>query len=139
MALTTWVARYFVDNGRVTEEGRRLRSFQRRPLDEPDVDLHVPHEPNGAKAAYPATHAIEAIGNSFLNDRLSLTGALTRALRETHATLLDWNRRSLPRDQAAIGITAALVSGNTVYLAQVGPSLVYLRRGSSLMRLEPTA
>lgn len=139
MALTTWVARFVVDNGRVTEEGKRLRSFQRRRLDEPDVDLHVLHEPNSDKAEELGTEALEAIGRSFLSDRLSLTGALTRALRETHATLLDWNRRSLPRDQAGVGITAALVSGSTVFLAQAGPSLVYLRRGSSLTRLEPTA
>ena len=138
MALTTWVARFVVDNGRVTEEGKRLRSFQRRRLDEPDVDLHVLHEPNGEKAEELGTQALDAIGRSFLNDRLSLTGALTRALRETHATLLDWNRRSLPRDQAGVGITAALVGGNTVYLAQAGPGLVYLRRGSTLTRLEPT-
>ena len=138
MPLETWVARFIVENGRVTEEGSRLRAFQRRRLDEPDVDLHVLHEPNGEKAEELGTQAIDAIGRSFLNDRLSLTGALTRALRETHATLLDWNRRSLPRDQVGIGITAALVGGNTVYLAQAGPSLVYLRRGSTLTRLEPT-
>ncbi len=138
MTLTTWVARFVVDNGRVTEEGKRLRSFQRRRLDEPDADLHVLHEPNGEKAEELGTQALDAIGRSFLNDRLSLTGGLTRALRETHATLLDWNRRSLPRDQVGIGITAALISGSTVYLAQAGPGLVYLRRGNSLTRLEPT-
>jgi hypothetical protein len=138
MPLNTWVARFVVDNGRVTEEGKRLRSFQRRRLDEPDVDLHVLYEPNSEKADELGTQALDAIGRSFLNDRLSLTGALTRALRETHATLLDWNRRSLPRDQAGIGTTAALVGGSTVYLAQAGPTLVYLRRGSTLTRLEPT-
>ena len=138
MPLNTWVARFVVDNGRVTEEGKRLRSFQRRRLDEPDVDLHVLHEPNSEKADELGTQALDAIGRSFLNDRLSLTGALTRALRDTHATLLDWNRRSVPRDQAGIGVTAALVGGNTVYLAQAGPTLVYLRRGSTLTRLEPT-
>jgi hypothetical protein len=138
MALTTWVARFVVDNGRVTEEGNRLRSFQRRRLDEPDVDLYVLHEPNGEKAEELGTQAIDAIGRSFLNDRLSLTGALMRALRETHATLLEWNRRSLPRDQVGVGVTAALVAGSTVYLAQAAPSLVYLRRASTLTRLEPT-
>ena len=138
MALTTWVARFVVDNGRVTEEGRRLRSFQRRRLDEPDVDLHVLHEPNGEKAEELGSQAIDAIGRFFLNDRLSLTGALTRALRETHTTLQDWNRRSLPRDQVGLGITAALVGGSTVYLAQAGPGLVYLRHGNTLTRLEPT-
>ena len=96
MALQTWVARFVVDHGRVTEEGGRLRSFQRRRLDESDVDLHILAEPQGDKGPDLASQALEAIGRLFLQDRLSLTGGLNRALRSTHATLLDWNKRSLP-------------------------------------------
>jgi hypothetical protein len=137
MALSTWVATFVVDNGRVTEEGNRLRNFHRRRLDEADVDLHVLHEPYSEKAEELGTQAIDAIGRFFLNDHLSLTGGLTRAVRETHAMLRDWNRRSISRDQVGVGITAALVGGNTVYLAQAGPTLAYLRRGNTLTRLEP--
>jgi hypothetical protein len=137
MALQTWVARFVVDHGRVTEEGGRLRSFQRRRLDESDVDLHILAEPYGDKGPDLAAQALEAIGRLFLQDRLSLTGGLNRALRSTHATLLDWNKRSLPRDQVAAGITAAIVNGSVVYLAQCGPSLAYLRRNERLERLVP--
>ena len=135
MALQTWVARFVVDHGRVTEEGGRLRSFQRRRLDESDVDLHILAEPYGDKGPDLAAQALEAIGRLFLQDRLSLTGGLTRALRSTHATLVDWNKRSLPRDQVSAGITAAIVNGTVVYLAQCGPSLAFLRRNDKLERL----
>jgi type II secretory pathway pseudopilin PulG len=138
MALQTWVARFVVDHGRVTEEGGRLRTFQRRRLDEPDVDLHILAEPQGAKGAELAAQALEAIGRLFLADRLSLTGGLSKALRSTHQTLVDWNRRSLPNEQASTGITCAVVNGPVVYLAQAGQTLVYLRRsGGRLERLEP--
>jgi hypothetical protein len=137
MALTTWVARFVVYNGRVTEEGDRLRSFQRRRLDEPDVDLYVLHDPRGNKGEELGAQAVDAIGRHFLNDHLSLTGALNRALTETNHTLLDWNRRSLPGDRVGISITAALVGDNVVYLAQAGPGAVYVRQGHRLSRLTP--
>src|SRR3990170_2846058 len=129
MALQTWVARFVVDQGRVTEEGGLLRTFQRRRLDEPDVDLHILAEPEGAKGDELGAQALDAIGRLFLQDRLSLSGGLLRALGSTNQTLLDWNRRSLPREQVSAGITAAVVSGPVVYLAQAGPSLAFLRRG----------
>src|SRR3954449_3054634 len=123
MALQTWVARFVVDHGRVTEEGGRLRTFQRRRLDEPDVDLHILAEPQGVKGEELAAQALEAIGRLFLADRLSLTGGLSKALRTTHQTLLDWTRRSLPNEQASTGIVCAVVSGPVVYLAQAGRTL----------------
>src|SRR3972149_4494254 len=97
MVLQTWVARFVVDQGRVTEEGGLLRTFQRRRLDEPDVDLHILAEPSpsaeGSRAAELGAQALDAIGRLFLQDRLSLSGGLLRALASTHQTLLDWNRR----------------------------------------------
>src|SRR3990170_1663584 len=135
MALQTWVARFVVDQGRVTEEGGLLRTFQRRRLDEPDVDLHILAEPEGVKGDELGAQALDAIGRLFLQDRLSLTGGLLRSLRSTHQTLLDWNRRSLPRDRVRAGISAAVVSGPIVYLAQAGPGVAYLRRDGALKRL----
>jgi hypothetical protein len=134
--LTTWVARFVVDNGRVTEEGGRLRTFQRRRLDEPDVDLHIIAEPEGLKGEELGAQALDAIGRLFQQDRLSLTGGLQRALAGTHQTLQEWNRRSLPRDQVSIGITAAMVNNNVVYLTQAGHGLVYVRQNGVLTRLE---
>ena len=135
--LTTWVSRFVVDHGRVTEDGGRLRTFQRRRLDEPDVDLHVIAEPEGARGEELAAQALDAIGRLFQQDKLSLTGGLQRALAETHQTLREWNRRSLPREQVGIGVTAAMVKDNLVYLTQAGPGLVYVRRSGVLVRHQP--
>lgn len=137
MTLRTWVARFVVDNGRVTEEGGRLRTFQRRRLDESDVDLHIICEPIGAKGEELGAQALDAIGRSFLADRLSVTGGMMRALVNTHQTLLDWNRRSLPGDQVTCGVSAIAVSGALVYLAQAGPGLALLHKNGVLRSLEP--
>ncbi|MGE0687093.1 MAG: hypothetical protein AB7P33_10130 [Dehalococcoidia bacterium] len=121
----------------MTEEGGLLRTFPRRRIDETDVDLHILAEPTGAKGDDLGAQAIENIGRLFLEDRLSLTGGVMRALRTTHATLLDWNRRSIPREQVTTGITAALVHGTLLYLFQAGPSLCFRGRNGRLERLLP--
>jgi hypothetical protein len=137
MPTQTWVARFMVDHGQVTEEGGRLRTFPRRRLDEPEADLHVLAEPNAPNAEEFASQALDAIGRAFVRDTLSLTGGLLRSLASTHQTLVDWNRRSVSKDQVALGVTAAVVIGPVVYLAQAGPSLVFHRKGGVLRRLVP--
>jgi hypothetical protein len=137
MPSQTWVARFVVDHGRVTEEGGLLRTFPRRRIDETDVDLHILAEPTGAKGEDLGAQAVENIGRLFLEDRLSLTGGVIRALKSTHNPLLDWNRRSIPREQVTTGITAALVSGTLLYLFQAGPGLCYRGRDGRLQRLLP--
>ncbi len=133
----TWVARFVVDHGQVTEEGGRLRTFPRRRLDEPEIDLHILAEPSGPKAEEFGAQAIEAIGRDFVKDTLSLTGGLARALRTTNQVLLDWNRRSIAKEQVSVGVTAAAVRGPTVYLAQAGPTLAFVRKSGSLTRIVP--
>lgn len=135
MPFQTWVARFVVDHGRVTEEGGLLRTFPRRRLDEPDADLHIIAEPRGEKGNDLGAQAIENVGKLFLEDRLSLTGGVMRALKATHHTLLDWNRRSIPREQVTSGFAAALVSGTLVYLFQGGPGLCFFGRDGRLQRL----
>ncbi len=137
MPSQTWVARFVVDHGQVTEEGGRLRTFQRRRLDEPEIDLHILAEPTGPKADEFGAQALEAVGRDFVKDTLSLTGGLRRALLATNQVLLDWNRRSIAREQVGVGVVAAVVRGTVVYLAQAGPTLVFARRGGRLTRLVP--
>jgi len=137
MAVQTWVARFVVDHGQVTEEGARLRSFQRRRLDEPDADLHVLVEPQGPHSDELGAQAIDAVGRLFVRDNLSLTGGLVRALKSTHQTLVDWNRRSVAKEQVGLGLSAAITRGATVYVAQVGPGLVYKKTGGRLEPLVP--
>lgn len=138
MSLQTWVARFVVDHGQVTEEGKRLRTFERRRMDEPEVDLHILGEPAGPEAEELGAQALEAIGRFFVKENLSLTGGIRRALAGTHETLLDWNRRSLANQQISLGVTALVLSGATAFLAQAGPSLAFLRRDGKLERLAPS-
>ncbi len=135
MTAQTWVARFVVDHGQVTEEGKILRTFHRRHVDEPDADLHLLAEPHGHNALDLASQALEAIGRAFARENLTLSGGLRRALAATNETLVDWNRRSLATQQASVGIAAVALRESVAYLVQAGPAVVLFHREGATRKL----
>lgn len=134
MVARTWVGRFCVADGRVDEEGPWLRSLIRqRPDDEPD-ELYVLVEPASPASAEYTAQLVEVIAQLYRKDALSLTGALTRALRAAHEHLLDWNSKSLPEHRIGAGSSCLALSGADAYLAQVGPSLAYVRKADGTLR-----
>ena len=79
---------------------------------------------------------VSRIGEEFLDAPGSLTGSLQRVLRERHAELQEWNRSSLPRDQATYGISCLIARDDAVFLAQAGPTLALLRGPDGLVPKE---
>ncbi len=134
MAAKTWVGRFCVTDGHVEEDGPWLSSLIRqRPDDEPD-ELYVLVEPASPASVPYTSQLVEVISRLYRKDALSLTGALTRSLRAAHQHLLDWNSKSLPEHRVGAGGSCLALSGTDAYLAQVGPSLAYVRRADGTMR-----
>jgi hypothetical protein len=134
MAVRTWVGRFCVADGRVEEEGPWLTSVIRdRSDDEPD-ELYVLVEPLTTGAEEFSGQLVDVIAQLYRRDPLSLTGALTRSLRAAHEHLRDWNKRSLPEHRVGAGSTCLAVRGADVYIAQVGPSIAYVRRSNGEVR-----
>lgn len=134
MVARTWVGRFCVADGRVEEEGSWLASLVRqRPDDEPD-ELYVVVEPASPASVEYTAQLVEVIAQLYRRDALSLTGALTRSLRAAHEHLLDWNAKSLPEHRIGAGSSCLAISGTDAYLAQIGPSLAYLRRANGEIR-----
>jgi hypothetical protein len=134
MVAKTWVGRFCVADGHVDEEGPWLTSLIRqRPDDEPD-ELYVLVEPASAASVELTSQLGDVIAQLYRKDPLSLTGALSRALRAAHDHLLDWNRKSLPEHRIGAGATCLAVSGSDAFIAQVGPSLAYVRAPDGIVR-----
>jgi hypothetical protein len=134
MVAKTWVGRFCVTDGHVEEDGPWLSSLIRqRPDDEPD-ELYVVVEPASAASVSYTSQLVEVVSRLYRKDALSLTGALTRSLRAAHQHLLDWNSKSLPEHHVGAGASCVALSGMDAYLAQVGPSLAYVRRADGEMR-----
>jgi serine/threonine protein phosphatase PrpC len=134
MVARTWVGRFCVADGHVQEEGPWLSSLIRQRVDDAPDELHVVVEPASPASAEYTAQLVDVIAQLYRKDALSLTGALTRALKAAHEHLLDWNAKSLPEHRIGAGASCIALSGPDAYLAQVGPSLAYVRRGDGTVR-----
>ena len=137
-----WVGRYAMVAGEVREHGPWLVE-RRRVDDEQSVRLLVLAEPVDERSAEFCHEVADAVAELFAGESLSITGGLLRALRQAHANLAEWNRRSLREHQVAVGLTCVAIRDGEATVAQAGPSTVYLSHAGALQRLstegEPSA
>jgi len=132
--MTVWVGRYAMVSGQVREHGPWLVDRVRRSEDQ-ELRVVVLAEPTDARSADFCHEVAEAVAVLFARESLSITGGLLRALRQAHANLAEWNRRSLREHRVAVGMTCAVVrDGEEVLLAQVGPGVAYVRQGDQITR-----
>lgn len=134
MTVRTWVGRFCVADGRVEEEGPWLGSLIRQRADDEADELYVLVEPATPNSTEFTSQLVDVIAQLYHRDALSLTGALTRSLRAAHEHLRDWNRKSLPEHRVGAGSSCLALRGSEAYVAQVGPSLAYVRTSSGEVR-----
>lgn len=132
--MTVWVGRYSMVSGQVREHGPWLVDRVRR-REEESLRVLVLAEPTDARSTEFCHEVAEAVAALFARESLSITGGLLRALRQAHANLAEWNRRSLREHRVAVGVTCVVVRDQEVLVAQAGPGSVYLRQGDRVTRL----
>lgn len=132
--MSTWVGRYSIVGGQVQEHGPWLVDRQRRREDE-SLRLLVLAEPTDARSAELCHEVAEAIAALFAREALSVTGGLLRALRQAHANLAEWNRRSLREHRVAVGITCVAIRDGQATIAQLGRGVVYVAGPDGTQRL----
>jgi hypothetical protein len=134
MTLRTWVGRFCVTDGRVEEDGPWLGSIVRQRPDDDADELYIIIEPANAGSEEYTAQLVDVIAQLYARDALSLTGALTRALRAAHEHLRDWNRQSLPEHRVGAGVTCLAVRRAEAYVAQAGRALAYVRTAAGDVR-----
>lgn len=125
MAVKIWVGRFAIMDGQPQEEGPFLRSFPRQRPDEEEDELYVLVEPASPQSREHCTQLAEAIGRMYRQDILSITGAVSRAVKAAHHQLHDWNERTLREHRVGAGVTCLAIRDRTAYLSQIGPSVAF--------------
>ena len=129
-----WVGRYAIVAGEVREHGPWLVERQ-CPRDDEPVRLLVLAEPVDERSSEFCHQVADAVADLFCRESLSMTGGLLRALRQAHANLAEWNRRSLREHRVAVGITCVAIREHEATVAQVGPGVVYVAGPAEPRRL----
>ncbi|MCC7163252.1 MAG: hypothetical protein IT331_12230 [Anaerolineae bacterium] len=77
---------------------------------------------------------IEVIRDTFASGRGSISFALSEALRAANAYLFEANRQVAREMRRMAGISAVVLRGNDLYVAQAGPAVVYVEANERLAR-----
>ena len=129
-----WTAQLHIAGGEASEDAPEIAYAERLDDAGRTARLYLLAEPDRPGSEQFIADLVTDVGEEFVAGSGSLTGLIQRAIRERHLDLLDWNRNSLPRDQASYGLSCLIQRGDEWFLAQIGPSLVYYREGQRLLR-----
>ena len=139
MAAENWTAQLHIVDGVASEDAPEIAYAERRDHRGRLASLFILAEPDRPGSEPFIGELVSRIGEEYLDGEGSLTGILQRVIQERHEELLDWNRTSLPRDQASYGISCLVVREGDVFLMQMGPCLAYYRRDGRLLRRRPSS
>ena len=137
MAAEPWTAQLHIVAGEASEEAPEIAYAERLDSRGLPARLYIVAEPDRPGSDQFIAQLVDRIGEDFKAHEGSLTGVLQRSLRQWHNELLDWNRSSIPRNQASYGLSCLIMRETDVFLAQIGPSLAYYRQGEQLLRRRP--
>ena len=137
MTAEIWTAQLRIVEGEASEESPEIAFAERYDRADRRAGLYILAEPARPGSERFIGEMVTRIGEDFLTTEGSVTGTLQRVLRDRHAELRDWNRRNLPKDQASYGVSCLVLRDDASFLCQLGPSLAYVRQGSTLARHEP--
>ncbi|NPV09656.1 MAG: hypothetical protein HPY83_17070 [Anaerolineae bacterium] len=96
--------------------------------------LYVLVEPLGDRAGWEGLcrEIAQAVHDEYYYSSGSVTAGLRRALERANTLLCDMNVAEARRAPRLAGISAVVIKGNDVFIAQTGPALVYVvRKGAS--------
>lgn len=122
-----WTSQLRIVSGDAVEDAPQIAFAERRDSRGRLVRLYLLAEPAAAGGEAFIDGFVTRVGEAFDPAKRSLTGALAEAIEGRHQELREWNREHLPAQQAAYGLSAALLrEGESGILCQAGPSLTVL-------------
>ncbi|MCH2657879.1 MAG: hypothetical protein MKZ81_02600 [Dehalococcoidia bacterium] len=123
--MTIWINHYSVVDSQAVENGPWIidQKNQRNGIEE---RLLILVEPVSDDSTSVCNEIAQAVATLFFREKLSVTGALLRSLRQADHNLKEWNKRSLREHHVSVGLTCIVITDQEVVIAQVGPSLGYI-------------
>ena len=123
--MTIWINHYSVVDSQAVENGPWIID-QKNQRNGAEERLLILVEPVSDDSANVCNEVAQAVATLFFHEKLSVTGALLRSLRQADYNLKEWNKRSLREHHIAVGLTCIVITGQEATIAQVGPSLGYI-------------
>lgn len=101
--------------------------------------LYLLLEPSSPAGLPACNSAKDLLFEIFSSSKGSLTGRLRNCLRSLHEKVVEENSKGLGKQKFLLGAACVTVRGNDLYVAQSGPTLVYIINESGVTRVAPPA
>jgi hypothetical protein len=82
-----------------------------------------------------AKQLAQTMRDAYYAWRGSVTAGLQEAVREANNLIFEENRVSLPGEQRTAGVSCVVLRDDDMFVAQAGPTAVYLMQGEEVMRI----
>jgi serine/threonine protein phosphatase PrpC len=82
-----------------------------------------------------AKQLAQTMRDAYYGWRGSVTAGLQEAVREANNLIFEENRISLPGEQRTAGVSCVVLRDDDMFVAQAGPTAVYLMQGEEVMRI----
>lgn len=134
MSTRPLVIQFGISNGEAQETSPGIGVFDGISEDGPWFYILTETAPTNDE--YSRQHLAEIAEQEFSSERTSVTSRLRGALLEAHRWLSQENQGRMPEHRVMAGATCLAVLGDSIYLAQAGPSLAYLCNAQEIRRIE---
>src|SRR5688500_16547206 len=104
-----WTGQFNIIDGDVREEGPNIAAFQGRGVEGDVPTLYLLAEPASSEGEAVVGVMVQAIGQLYRQQDVSLTGNVLRALRGAHDSLYQWNQQNERGSWSAAGCSSAAV------------------------------
>ncbi len=132
-----WRGQFNIVAGQAQEAGPYAAAITNRSVAESTADLFIALQPIRPDNDQLCSDVIQTLGRIFGRSQYSITGNLLLALGRANQHLREWNRASLTEHRNGIGASCMAIAGDEAYIAQAGPSTVFVRHNGRIERLEP--
>ncbi len=96
--------------------------------------IHLELTGSGTEHDAITKQVLQAMRRAYYGQRGSITAGLRQAVYQANDILLEENRNSLPGEQRVAGVSCAVLRGDDLFIAQAGPTFLYLFRQAQATR-----
>ena len=119
------VGQFAIVDHEPVDRGPNAGIFHGRGPADDRAELYLVAEGTSPAGEAFAGQVVTAVGRAWNSLDLSLTGGLQRVFTDAERQVRDWNRKSIPDHQVALGITCFGRRGNHAVIAQAGPGAAF--------------
>ncbi|MDG1989742.1 MAG: hypothetical protein P8J51_00495 [Dehalococcoidia bacterium] len=121
--MSNWIGSFLIQNGEIAEDNKFIFDYS-DPYKNFFKRIIIFSQPNSDISHELCAEIVQSIASDFLNQGLSITGRLQKALKNANSRVAKWNQNSLLEHKIRLSITCVVILDNEMIIANSGSNTV---------------